>query len=486
VLASLALVMVVATLMLSAVWVARHEATLRAVLGRALLAESRRPEMVGYALVPGTDWWSVSAEGKPVPRGGVSEAIDDETLALAAAALDARAPVLRPGSVWESIRFARPGARPGEAVVARLPRSASVRMRLVPLAVAGAVVVAEALIFTAFGAVLLRRRVTAPLQRLASAARELAQGVGGVRVPVEGTRETSDLARAFNEMTDSLEGRTEALGKAVSDLRRTNADLRTARAGLDRAERLAAVGRLAAGVAHEVGNPMGAILAFLDLAGRDPGLSDATRGHLERAGREGERVRVILRQLLDFSRPGLRASPSPLDLTDAARESQALLEAQRLYAAVRFDVVAEPAAPLALSEPSAVAQILLNLTLNAADAVADQPDPRVRLWIRPAWLGARGSEDPSAGAAFRAPDAVECVVADTGCGIDEGDRERIFDPFFTTKPPGEGTGLGLSNAARLAEELEGVVELVEPPHGFRTAVALRLPSISGCRADRTR
>jgi hypothetical protein len=78
---------------------------------------------------------------------------------------------------------------------------------------------------------------------------------------------------------------------------------------------------------------------------------------------------------------------------------------------------------------------------------------------------------------------VECCVLDDGAGIDPADRERIFDPFFTTKPPGEGTGLGLANAALLAEELGGTLELGAPAEGFRTAFVLRLPAWDAARGD---
>ncbi len=98
------------------------------------------------------------------------------------------------------------------------------------------------------------------------------------------------------------------------------------------------------------------------------------------------------------------------------------------------------------------------------------------LRIRPAALQLRAGEVAEAVVQRRTPDGVECVVADNGCGIPEADRERIFDPFFTSKPPGEGTGLGLANAVRLAEELDGQLELVPPPEGARTAFALRLPA----------
>jgi signal transduction histidine kinase len=221
---------------------------------------------------------------------------------------------------------------------------------------------------------------------------------------------------------------------------------------------------------------MGALLAFVDLAGRDPGLAPASREHLARAAQQGERVRRILRQLLDFARPGAGAAAArPFDLAAAAHEAAALVRAQRRYAGVRIEVAQEGEPPPALGDPAGVAQILLNLLLNAADAVLAAGGGRVALRVRPAPLAVRAGEPPERAWARRAPGAVECRVADDGCGIAEADRERIFDPFFTTKDPGEGTGLGLSNSLRLAEEMGGALELVEPPEGLRTAFALRLP-----------
>ncbi|MDX1650732.1 MAG: histidine kinase dimerization/phospho-acceptor domain-containing protein, partial [Myxococcota bacterium] len=326
ILVSLGLVMLLATLVLAAVLAAQHEAQLRRVLGRALVAEALGGRPLGGGVVPGTEWWVRDRSGGVRPRGPVREALDREVEALAREVARRGAPLLRPGAPWERVRFAAP--LPGGGVaVARLPQEASWRMRMAPLLVLGLVLLVEALVVTALGGALLGRRVVQPLRRVAAAARAVAEGAEGTRVGEEGARETADLARSFNEMNEALEARREALRKAVVELRDANAELRTARAGLDRAERLAAVGQLAAGVAHEVGNPIGAMLAFLDLASRDPGAGEATRAHLARAAREGERVRRILRQLLDFSRPP-RGEPTRLDLAAVAEEARGLVAAQ--------------------------------------------------------------------------------------------------------------------------------------------------------------
>lgn len=479
VVASLALVMCAATLVVVLLLFHAGEARQRDLLGRALLAESRASGVPGTPLLPGTVWWRVGSDGTARAAGGGATEIDATSAALAAAAREQRASLLQPGAPWESLRFATP-APDGSVLVARAP--ASLPMRTAPLALVALLLVIDVALFTWFGAKLLRRRVVAPLEELAIATRELAAGGFAARLVPSGPRETLEVAEAWNEMSEALARRTAALEKAVSELRDANADLRVARTGLERAQRLAAVGRLAAGVAHEVGNPLAAMLAFVDLAGRDPGLQDEARSHLARAAAQGDRVRRILRQLLEFSRPP-RMERAPVDLGALAEEAVGLVRAQRRYAALRFEVGCEGTPPFAMGDPAGVAQILLNLVVNAADAVlAEDAAAAVRVTVRPAAMGVRTGEGRDEAAARRRPDAVECEVADQGTGIAPEDRERLFDPFFTTKAPGEGTGLGLANSLRLAEELGGVLELVEAPEGFRTAFAFRLAATDSASA----
>jgi signal transduction histidine kinase len=473
VLASLALVMGLATLVLFGLIAVHHERTLRATLGPALLAEARAGAL-GDPALPGTLWWERHADSRfeawtPGGRGP-----DPETRRLADEARASGAALLRLGGLGEAIRFAAPIPSRRSVAVARLPEATSQALRARPLLVIALLGAADLGVFSIFAALLLRRRVVRPLEQLAAAARAVGAGEAA-RATVSGPRETVQVALAWNEMTEALEKRSEDLAKAVSELRGANRELRRTRDGLDRADRLALVGRLAAGVAHEVGNPIGAMLAFLELASRDPGLAEASRTHLARAAREGERVRVILRQLLDFSRPA-RTAPAPLELANVAEEALQLVAAQHASRGIALALERGEGVPPALGDAGAVLQILLNLLLNAADAVAGSERPAIQVAVRRSVLRARQGDDDAGGAAGRAQaDAVECVVADNGCGIAELDRERVFDPFFTTKPPGQGTGLGLSTAARLAEELEGALVLVEPPPGFVTAFALRLP-----------
>ncbi len=479
ILLSLLVVMVTATGLLCAAWVQTHFATMHQLHEWTTrgLAESARWSVAMTPPGPlGTRWWTVAEDGTERPRGGHGVPMDAIAAELGATARKQGASVLRTGPPWSAIRFSAPiGA--GRVAVAWVPPAVS------PVLIGG-LLIADVLVFTAFGAYLLRRRLVLPLQRVAIAARAIADGATDSRAPVDGVRETAEVAAAFNEMTEAVERRSGELEKAVSELRERNRSLREARAGLDRAARLAAVGRLAAGVAHEVGNPMGAMLAFVDLAKRDPGLDPVSRSHLDRATREGERVRAILFQLLDFSRPP-RGQCAPVDLRAVCAETASLVGAQRRFANIRIEVSAEGEPPQAWADPNGVAQIVLNLLLNAADALRETSGPRIRVVIAATARWLREGESVDGAVERLRTDAVRCRVEDNGPGIAEEDRERIFDPFFTTKAPGEGSGLGLSNAQRLAEEFGGSLELVDEPGQRGAAFALCLPAVREDSTDGT-
>ena len=433
-----------------------------------LAAETLARSASDYPELPpgpaGAEWWRLDGPGIARPLGDAPP-IDDETRALAETARARGEMLVARGWPWEPVRLAAPDAR-GIAAM-RLPATAS------PAMLAGLAVGAIA-IFTAFGASVLRGAVVRPLERLLRATRAVAAGDLEVRIPEEGVAETAGMARAFNEMTEALARRTQALEKAVADLRESSRNLRTARQGLERAERLAAVGRLAAGVAHEVGNPAAALLAFLDLVARDPNLSDASRAHLAKARTQVERVRSILRDLLGFARP-TKGECAPVDVAQVAEEVLALVRAQRRYAGIGFRVVAEGEIPPALADRAAVAQLLLNLVLNAGDAVRPVRGD-VRVCLAPSALERRAGDDAGSAAGRSRIDAVELRVEDDGPGVPAADRERIFDPFFTTKDPGEGTGLGLANALRSAEQMGGRLDLAQDRPGTGAVFVVTLPA----------
>ncbi len=457
ILISLALVMATGTALLAAVLLEFDDArieTLHGLLGRGFVASTRNG-IVDFGVADSGHWWKIDARGGVRGLNVSAQALDSETRSLGQEAIETGGPIVESGAPWEAIRFAAPGRDGGEILVGRIDAP-------LPAALLVAVLVGDVVIFVLFGWTLLRRRIVGPLHRLVGAVRGIGDADVGAGIPVEGVAEIASLAQTFNEMQVDLAARTGALEKAVRDLRTANGNLLQAREGLDRAERLAVVGSLAAGVAHEVGNPMGAMLAFLELAGRDPGLGEEGRRCIARAAEQGERVRVILRQLLDFSRPP-RIERGPLDLADGVRRVIELVSTQHESDGIGFEVeIADGTVP-ARGDLGLVLQILLNLALNAVAAVRGRDVRRIRFEVGPGLRRRRrGEDDVSAGALPRV-DAVVCRVSDSGPGVSTAHAERIFDPFFTTKPPGEGTGLGLANARRLAEEMDGAVELEPGP-----------------------
>jgi signal transduction histidine kinase len=294
-------------------------------------------------------------------------------------------------------------------------------------------VVADIAIMVLFGRYLLTRLVTRPVEALVAATDGVARGEFARRAPEAATRELDHLATSVNRMTDRL---LDAQGALV------------------RAEKLASVGRLAAGVAHEVGNPLAAIGNYVEVLrrkGADPAIVEALE-------RETDRIDGIVRSLLDYARP--RADRhEPVDLARLAHAAVELLQRQGVLRdlALTVDVAADtPSVP---GDRSALEQVLVNLLLNAADAAG--AGGRVRLVV---------SRD-AAGAA-------ELVVADSGPGVPPEDAARIFDPFFTTKDPGRGTGLGLAIVARTVEDHGGRIRVERAAEGG-AAFALTLPADGG-------
>lgn len=457
VLLSLALVMVTGTGLLVAFFLeighVRIEA-LHNLLGKGLVAEAElqtQAQKLRLDPLDGGLWWRIDDDGQVTGLNSLAGVVDVGTRSLAEEALVVGGALVESGAPWAPIRFAVPDLEAGSVVVGRIdaPVSGSV--------LAGLVLI-DVLIFGLFGVTLMRRRIVGPLHRLSHAVREIGEGGLPSAVPVEGVGEIEALGTAFNEMQEALASRTGALEKAVHELRLTNTSLMQARGGLDRAERLAMVGSLAAGVAHEVGNPMGALVAFLDVASRDPGIGVEGRRCLDRAIEQGERVRVILRQLLDFSRPP-QVEHGPIALEDVAHQVVELVSAQAEFSDIDFEVCIEEGVGRARGDSSIVSQILLNLALNAASAMCDSPTKRIRFEVARTVERLRSGEEHDGIAFLGRSDSIVCSVGDSGPGVVIDEPERIFDPFFTTKAPGEGTGLGLANARRLAEELGGSVEV---------------------------
>lgn len=289
------------------------------------------------------------------------------------------------------------------------------------------------------------RAVARPVDRLFAAADRLAREG---ELPVLGDAGSlASAAVAFERVAGALAEERGRLAAKVDELTHANRDLAEARESLVRSEKLATVGRLAAGVAHEVGNPLGAITGYVELA-RDrlnKGDAAAVADYLARVAAEVERIDRTVRELLDFSRPA-KPALSPIDLAAALDASLRLARVQTRFKQVEVEAALAPGLPPVLADEHHLAQVLVNLFLNAGDAMAGEG--KLTVSARP--LEPRRATDGGG-------ERVLVVVADTGPGIAPDDLPRIFDPFFTTKDPGKGTGLGLAICHRIMESFGGEI-----------------------------
>ena len=282
---------------------------------------------------------------------------------------------------------------------------------------------------------LIEMQVLRPLGHVRDAVGQVAEGNLDARVPEDGPAELQSLAGSFNQMTGALRARIEQIEQQ--------------RARLVRAEQLASVGQISAGIAHEVGNPLAAVLGYVELLldpRSKPALDETQRDMLERSRTQIERIRSIVTQLLDYARPN-QQQPQRVAAMHAAQQLCALLKHDPRCTDVELAVEGDVEATL-YADPGLLDQVLRNLVVNGARATGDVDGSRqVTIFVTAA--GERTHLD----------------VQDSGPGVPDDARARLFEPFFTTAKAGEGTGLGLPICQGLVESMNGSLSL--RPEGAR-------------------
>lgn len=299
-------------------------------------------------------------------------------------------------------------------------------------------VILYGLVLVLFGGYLLGRTVVRPVRLLMAQSKRVAQGDLGKLSSVEGPLELAELANSFNSMTLSLQQSRLQTEAHIQSLRATNEDLRRTRDALVRSEKMVSVGHLAAGMAHEIGNPLAAVLGYLELLKADlpaGGSRDLTEYALKEVGR----IDTLVRELLDYAAPS-RSAPELLDPLSVLNEARRIVGHQGLLAGHPLETSRLPEAlPEVRVVRHKLLQVFINLLLNALDA-----SPR---------------NGPLIFAGGITASEIWLSIADQGSGIPAEVMEHIFEPFFTTKPPGRGRGLGLSVCQRVIEEAGGWIEV---------------------------
>ena len=292
-----------------------------------------------------------------------------------------------------------------------------------------------------------------PVESLIGWTERLASGGQQTGVPLRGSAEVMRLALAFSEMAAQLRAERLALEQRLRDLEKTTVELRATQQQLVHGEKLATVGRLAAGVAHEIGNPLSAILGLVELL-RGESLGPAEQKELlDRIQAETRRIHGIIRDLLDFSRRGVESDELEMtsDLRRVIDDAVNLVQPLKELRAVTLQVDCPQKLPRVIGPQQRLTQVLLNLLLNAADSLQGQGQGQGRIRVE----AAPGEQNGY----------LTLSVSDDGPGIDEKILDALFEPFTTTKPPGKGTGLGLAISHTLIESLGGTLTASNPQGG---------------------
>jgi signal transduction histidine kinase len=309
-------------------------------------------------------------------------------------------------------------------------------------------------------------RITKPIRELQKGAKLIGEGQLDHRLAIQTRDEVEELAGEFNRMAGRIKASQEERARwhrelelkveeRTAELRRSEEMRREAYAQMMHAEKLASLGRMAAGVAHEIGNPLSSISAIIQVLERGKVTEEKRSSYLHSLKQLVNRIDRTLRGLLAFSRP-TPPKLEALDIHQVIEEAIRITEPDPRFRKIVID--RKPAQVLhdIQGDPDQLVQVFVNLLLNAADAVSENGKITIETGIGPG------------------TDEVTIIFSDNGHGIPREALSRIFDPFYTTKGPGKGTGLGLSICRGIIEGLGGQIR-VESTEGKGTTFTITLP-----------
>jgi two-component system, NtrC family, sensor kinase len=303
----------------------------------------------------------------------------------------------------------------------------------------------------------LAKSIVTPIQELERITKKIARGDFSESIEVKGHDEIASLAQSFNQMEDKLDQAMTALDEIIKKLREKQSQL-------VEAEKLAGIGKLAAGIAHEINNPLTSVLTFSNLMLEQCPPGDPRHEKLKLMVRETDRARTIVRQLLNFGRESV-IKPEKININQPVTEITESLMAQEAFKGIELSMRLADNLPQVYADPAQFGQVVLNILLNAIHAIT--PPGRIEVETR---LGNKCIEI----AKRLGGNCVEVVFADTGKGIPEEHLHKIFDPFFSTKAATKGTGLGLAVSYGIIKKHGGEIA-VDSTVGKGTTFTVRLP-----------
>jgi two-component system NtrC family sensor kinase len=274
--------------------------------------------------------------------------------------------------------------------------------------------------------------------------------------------EIGRLSKSLNLMLRRLHANEKRLQENISSLEEANQEIKKTQNEMIKSEKMASIGRLATGIAHEIGNPLGIILGYVELLERKDLNHDERTDFLKRLESEVRRIHRIIRDLLDFSRPSVHDQENAR-VHELLDEVLTVLSPQSVFEEIEIIPHYNAKNQTVGIAPDSLKQIFLNVILNAADAINEVSGERSTGTTKTISITTRNRED------FLIVDFL-----DNGCGISAGNVARVFDPFFTTKDPGQGTGLGLSICYTIMDRAGGSIH-VDSKAGEGTKVTLEIP-----------
>jgi signal transduction histidine kinase len=346
-------------------------------------------------------------------------------------------------------------------------------------------IVFDAMVLIVFGSFLLSRVLVKPIKDLVRLTQKISEGDFSQKIEETSKNEIGQLIGSFNRMIERLKENQESLENYLESLESANKKLKQAQEELIRTEKLASIGRFAAGVAHEVGNPLGAILGYTSILQKEGMDHEESKDYLKRIEKEIERINRIVRELLDFARPS-KFEIKEVEVNKVIESTLSLLSYQKNFKNIKSRLDFQSDLHKIKGDESQLSQVFMNIILNAIDAMPEGGNLTIQTGTHivenldvdrfQGIYSRRRRSDPTKSdyshmrktdpltALFKkfseGDQLVKISISDTGVGIRKEDLENIFDPFFTTKAPDKGTGLGLSISLRIIESLGGELRVI--------------------------
>ena len=302
-------------------------------------------------------------------------------------------------------------------------------------------------------------RIINPLRTMVEATEKISRGDLSHKIEVKSGDETGNLAGSFNRMTENLKDANEQLVDWGRTLERKvderTRELRDMQHSLVQSEKLASLGKLSAGIAHEINNPLGGILIYAHLVLEDMKEDDPERSNVEKIIKETTRCKNIVRDLLDFARPK-EPRKDIVDVNELLNKSLAMMESQVQFRNVDIIKSLSSDLPKITADADQLQQVFINISINGAEAIENKGSLTLKTYHD----------------SMNNQVVIECT--DTGCGIPEKHMDRLFEPFYTTKEVGKGTGLGLAVSYGIVTRHGGTIT-VDSKAGKGATFTIKLP-----------